>query len=56
MKWEFRILTEANNYRLHKKLDKFGAKGWSLCNVILRVNSNGDEVFYAYLKRPRRKR
>lgn len=54
MKWEYKVLIEADNYHLRKAMNKLGEKGWEAYNVINKVYPSGDEVYIAYLKRPKR--
>lgn len=50
MKWRYKVLIEANNYHLHKKLDKLGEKGWEAFGIVHKSYPDGD-VYIAYLKR-----
>ena len=51
MKWEYKVVIEADNYHLRGALNKLGAKGWEAYSVICKTYPCGDDVFIAYLKR-----
>lgn len=55
MKWEYKCVIESDNYHLRKELNSLGAKGWEAYNVI-KVDNPFDEIYIAYLKRPKRKK
>lgn len=53
MKWEYKTVIEADNYHLRKSMNKLGAKGWEAYSVV-RIEYPHDEVYIAYLKRPKK--
>lgn len=55
MKWEYKILIESNNLSLRNNLNKHGEKGWEAFSVVHKTYPCGEDVFFAYLKRRKRK-
>lgn len=53
MKWEYKTLIAANNLELRIGLNKLGTKEWEAFSVVHKNYPNGDDVFFAYLKRPK---
>ena len=52
MKWKYRTVIAANCLELRIELNKLGKKGWEAYSVI-RIAYATDDVFIAYLKRPK---
>lgn len=53
MNWEYKTAIESDNYHLRKAMNRLGKKGWEAYSVINKVFPSGDEVYIAYLKRPK---
>ena len=56
MKWEYRVVIEDNNYHLRRAMNRLGKKGWEAFDVDCMTYPCGDNVFFAYLKRRKRRR
>lgn len=54
MKWEYKTVIEADNYHLRKAMNKLGEKDWEAFSVVHKIYPNGEDIFFAYLKRRKR--